>query len=215
MEITFTNNGSNWVAEFEVRADFNIHLERDTDGRLDIYQKTAGEKYEYVNEIGWLARRLVYDNDFTASVYPKTIKIVSAVKPTLAVVTMASSSSEGGDAGGGEFLELHLEIPVEDDFRGYTGYIEGDYSEIYNSIAAFFEKNKVDQGGWFIVPQEVIDEKSDITVNEYKVWQIAKEDEGGFSLELTAPMYSGGGSVAFVYPTYMNCEYGKPGGIGM
>lgn len=77
------------MAEFEVASDFNLHIERDAEGRLDIYQKTAGTEYEYVNEIGWLNRRLVYDSDFTALVYPKTIKIVSAVNPKVAVVTFA------------------------------------------------------------------------------------------------------------------------------
>lgn len=94
MEIQFTNIDNLWVAEFEVTKDFNLHLERDTEGRLDIYQRTAGGDYEYIYDIGYLNRRTVYDNDFQALVYPKWIKIKSAVKPLVATITTDGEVNE-------------------------------------------------------------------------------------------------------------------------
>lgn len=89
MELTFEQIDGYWIAEFEVTSDFNLHIERDTEGRFDIYQKTAGTKYEYIYEIGYLDKRLTYDFDFTALVYPKQIKVKSKVLPQVAVVTFA------------------------------------------------------------------------------------------------------------------------------
>lgn len=94
MEIQFTNINNLWVAEFEVTKDFNLHLERDTEGRLDIYQRTAGGDYEYIYDIGYLNKRTVYDNDFQALVYPKWIKIKSAVKPLVATITTDGEVNE-------------------------------------------------------------------------------------------------------------------------
>lgn len=87
MDIQFTKKDDLWVAEFEVTGDFNLHIERETEGRLSIYQKTAGTKYEYIHGTGFLDNFVVYDNDFSALVYPKNIMIKSAVKPSVAVLT--------------------------------------------------------------------------------------------------------------------------------
>jgi hypothetical protein len=87
MDIQFTKQDDLWVAEFEVTSNFNLHIERDTEGRLDIYQKTAGTKPAYIHGTGFLDNYLVYDNDFSGFVYPKTIVIKSAVKPSVAVLT--------------------------------------------------------------------------------------------------------------------------------
>lgn len=46
MELTFEQIDGYWISEFEVSADFNLHIERDTEGRLDIYQRTAGGRYQ-------------------------------------------------------------------------------------------------------------------------------------------------------------------------
>ena len=90
-ELNFKQEGELYVAEFKVEGNFNLHLERNKEGRLDIYQKTAGEKYVYISEIGWLGKVMAYDNDFEASVYPKTIKIVSTTPISVAIVTSASN----------------------------------------------------------------------------------------------------------------------------
>lgn len=89
MDLNFSNDNGLWVAEFEATGVFNLHIERDTEGRLDIYQKTAGTKYEPVYKTGYLYNRLVYDFDFSALVYPKMIQIKTKVRPQVAVVTFA------------------------------------------------------------------------------------------------------------------------------
>lgn len=90
MELTFTKTDGKWVAEFEATADFNLHIERDEIKDLRLYQKGAlNGNYEYVREQGYNAIRKTFDSDFSALVYPKWIKIVSEVQPTMAVVTFA------------------------------------------------------------------------------------------------------------------------------
>lgn len=88
MEITFSKSGEVYVAEFSVTGDFNLHLEGVLLWDYKIYQKTAGNAYALVRG---LADRPNYekvsDLDFSGVVYPKYIKIVSEVEPTLAVVT--------------------------------------------------------------------------------------------------------------------------------
>jgi hypothetical protein len=94
MELTFEQIDGYWISEFEVTSDFNLHIERDTEGRLDIYQRTAGGRYEYINDIGYLEKRLVYDYDFSALVYPKFIKIKSKVKPLICTITTDGEINE-------------------------------------------------------------------------------------------------------------------------
>lgn len=90
MDLTFNKDGGSFVAEFVTTADFNLHLEGVLLGDYKIYQKTAGNDYTLVRG---LADRPNYekvsDFDFSGVVYPKYIKIVSEVEPTLAVVTFA------------------------------------------------------------------------------------------------------------------------------
>lgn len=226
MELTFTNNDNLWVAEFEVRADFNIHLERDTDGRFDIWQKTAGGKYELINEIGYLGRRLVYDTDFTALVYPKTIKIISAINPTVCVVTAV-----GGDENitivepevpepepeqpESDFLEMHFNIPMEKDpimsggadGDAYNGYMEGDYSSEFNRLKEFFIKNQTNN----TISEEVMLEKTNITVNGYKgvsMWLNGADVDNGIIIDTNAPLFPGGGNGCVVTLTSISFECG-------
>ena len=134
MELNFERIDNLYVAEFEVTSDFNLHIERDTEGRLDIYQRTAGGQYEYINDIGWLNRRLVYDYDFTALVYPKYIKIVTSVLPLVATITTD-----------GEVNELkYQEKSVEITSNGTTKVIP---DAGYNGLAQVNVKVDVPQGG--------------------------------------------------------------------
>lgn len=88
MDLTFTNNGEAFVAEFEATGDFNLHIEK-PDGWIVIYQRTAGNGWDRIRGIRDLEYNRVIDYDFTALVYPKSIKIECEVEPTLAVVTLA------------------------------------------------------------------------------------------------------------------------------
>lgn len=91
MELTFLKSKTkSWVAEFEVTSDFNLHIEKAERGELRVYQKTAGDKYAEINTPSELVDNEVVDCDFSGSVYPKRIKIVSEVEPTYAEVTARS-----------------------------------------------------------------------------------------------------------------------------
>lgn len=209
MELNFTQiDNKDWVAEFEVKANFNIHLERDTDGKLEIKQKTAGTKYVYVNETGWLDRTLAYDNDFGVEVAPKKVQIVSAVKPSLVVIT-AIGGDENITVSNG-ILEYHFEIPMEEDYKmvmkGYVGSLEGDFTDIISKLESFWEKNKVD--GY--VPSEVVVEKTNITVNQYRVISMyGPNGSGGFDMTTDAPLYPGGSSDVNMSPTVVYFEHGE------
>lgn len=112
MDLVFNKQGNEWVAEFEATADFNLHIEREMSGLVKVYQRTAGGKYTPIKELSLqLGSQLTIDYDFVGVVWPKYIKVVSKVEPTLAVVTFAAASGEDGEA-----------EPVEDDiFYFYDG----------------------------------------------------------------------------------------------
>lgn len=88
MEIVFNQVGRTWQAEFTVTADFNLHIERPATGFMYLSQRT-GDSGEYDTAHTLENGQFVYDYDFTALVYPKSIKIVSEVEPTLARLTIA------------------------------------------------------------------------------------------------------------------------------
>lgn len=89
MELTFNRDGGSFVAEFVATADFNLHIEK-SGGDIRIMQKTTENgKYDSIDGLYIPAGNSVIDYDFVASIWPKHIKIVSEVEPTLAVVTFA------------------------------------------------------------------------------------------------------------------------------
>jgi hypothetical protein len=89
MELTFNKVKDSFVAEFEATSDFNLHIERNEGGSILLYQKTAGQGYDIVDNFGVQKHQGVIDIDFTALIYPKYIKVVSEVQPALAIVTFA------------------------------------------------------------------------------------------------------------------------------
>ena len=98
MEITFEKidkllgNEGAYVSEFEVTADFNLHIERKAGGRFLMYQKSVADgEYDIVDGVGYQEPRhkAVIDIDMTALVYPKFVKVVSESEVTMGVVTYA------------------------------------------------------------------------------------------------------------------------------
>lgn len=72
-EIHFIKSGDrSFVAEFQVMKDFNLHIEKNFEGRVSISQKTAGFQYA-------VTKGLIYsdviDMDFQGIVYPKQIRV--------------------------------------------------------------------------------------------------------------------------------------------
>lgn len=91
--LQFNRIGDTWVAEFQVTADFNIHIEG---GPLTLYQRTGdAANFALINVENY--RQLsgsVFDYDFSALVYPKTIKIVSSTEPSYAAITTDGEVTE-------------------------------------------------------------------------------------------------------------------------
>jgi hypothetical protein len=90
MVLEFTKTDAFYVAEFEAQSDFNVHIERNKSGALFFQQKTtASGNYDSVSQANFAYGDLVIDVDVTALVYPKYMRVVSEVEPTLAEVTFA------------------------------------------------------------------------------------------------------------------------------
>lgn len=86
-QLSFTKTNNQWVAEFEATADFNIHIERASNGTLGLYQRTTaiGEYAPIQGAVLQFGK--AFDADFVGVVYPKYIKVVSSVEVTNAEVT--------------------------------------------------------------------------------------------------------------------------------
>lgn len=88
MELIFEKEHGMYVAEFQATGDFNIHLERNDRGLLNILQSTVADgKYDSISSHNVIQDR-VFDCDFTAAIYPKYIKIISNTEVTRCVITM-------------------------------------------------------------------------------------------------------------------------------
>ena len=88
MELSFVKEGGKYSSEFEVTADFNLHIERDTKGFLFVQQRTASSgQYDSIQGANFTSIDHVIDIDFVGAVYPKWIKVVSEVEVTMGVVT--------------------------------------------------------------------------------------------------------------------------------
>ena len=86
-----------WVSEFEVAADFNLHVERISGGRFLVYQKSVADgEYDLVDGLGYKDHKDTIDMDFVALVYPKWIKVVSEAEVTMGIVTFTGDAPSGG-----------------------------------------------------------------------------------------------------------------------
>lgn len=89
-ELLFNEEGKSFVSETKVNSDYNLHIEMESGGTLEIYQRGSDEgKYRrsYI-ELKW---EDVIDADFCHAVYPKYIKIVVSSKVTKATIREAGS----------------------------------------------------------------------------------------------------------------------------
>lgn len=88
MELVFEKNGEKYEATFEASDNFNIHLEREEGGFVNVYQSgTQGGEYALAANWSDYEGGKVFDCDFGALVYPKYIKVTSRSKVNKAVVT--------------------------------------------------------------------------------------------------------------------------------
>lgn len=127
MELTFNQTDKGWVAEFEAATHFNLHLEREQSGRLDLYKRSAGTSWEYVGK-PYLAGKRVVDFDVPV-VVGKMYKVVLSELPTMMIVTFADGTqleAEMPEQGGSEFVSIReLYQPTTEDVDINTGYFDG------------------------------------------------------------------------------------------
>lgn len=108
MEINFEKVGNQYVAEFEVTADFNLHIEREENGVIEVHQRGSEEgKYDFAWGTGVNGRKVV-DYDFGALVYPKFIKVVSGSEVIKAFVTCPDGEVNQIIPSKYEFVDLGL-----------------------------------------------------------------------------------------------------------
>lgn len=141
MALKFTNVGENWVAEFSVTDDFNLHIERKESGYLIVNQRTTAEgKYDSIRDGSFNYGDPVVDIDFTGVIYPKYIQVISKVEPTYAEVTSNGEVEQMGGTKkvvikvGGEAQEFEYEdgmtweewVDSEYNIAGFSTY-QDDY----------------------------------------------------------------------------------------
>lgn len=87
------NNGNTiYVAEVTVEASFNLHLESESAGRIEVQVKTPSSDAAYQRGAASLFLPKLpdaLDCDIVGEVYPKSIKIISDVDITKGIVTEA------------------------------------------------------------------------------------------------------------------------------
>lgn len=86
-EIVFNKDDNKWVAEFEVSADFNLHIEKAQIGYLYMQQRSTSGKWDSVHKFQVADSDYIVDYDFAALVYPKQIRLVSEYAPTMCALT--------------------------------------------------------------------------------------------------------------------------------
>lgn len=216
MELVFNQINDRWEAEIKVTADFNLHIEGVREGNVSVFMRgTESGEYAYVRgATPYPSVGTVYEYDFSAVIFPKYIKVACASQPSLAVVTSAGEviqiekPVEPDVPSEPEVIEYHFEIPMAEsglygDIFGYTGRVDGDFSDIYSKLVSLITDYGSDN-----IPQSVFTEKTNITVNQYKATSMAELYEGEICLTTNAPWYEGGGSDLTITQTYANYEHG-------
>lgn len=88
MELIFNQVDNQYVVEFKVEDDFNLHIERVKTGTIRLYQRGSdvGE-YKLIAKQGNNTDDLIIDSNVVGVICPMYFKIESYTEPTLAVVT--------------------------------------------------------------------------------------------------------------------------------
>lgn len=99
MTLTFTQENGLYVAEFEATAPFSIHIERPKGGFINMLQRSVDSgTFVAVKNFNpnYNATQVIDADCGQGAVYPKWIRLESAVEPSVAEVTFESESSGGG-----------------------------------------------------------------------------------------------------------------------
>lgn len=92
-DLVFSKRGNSYVAQTTVNNDYNLHLERESDGPLYMNQKNGGATNYAACMLPELYNKhagKAVDIDISHGVYPKDIEIISPVKVTSGKVTEKS-----------------------------------------------------------------------------------------------------------------------------
>ena len=92
MELQFTQNGNQWIAETTVNAPYNLHIERKGAGKFMIYQRgTDSGQYAPCVIGSYLAQNQgqVIDWSFDHTIYPMHVRFESGSEVTSATLTEA------------------------------------------------------------------------------------------------------------------------------
>ena len=87
MTLTFNKVNNVYVCEFEVNGDFNLHIEKDGNGSVTMYQRGTPEGIYDMTSVKMAYGDTVLDTDITALVYPKYIKLESHTGNISGIVT--------------------------------------------------------------------------------------------------------------------------------
>lgn len=93
MEITFEKVNNEYIAEFEITTDSNLHIEKKCASSTKLYQRTNGGGWDLVDETKNM-QGAVDDFDLSALIYPKFIKVVCNAEPLYAEVTTSGEVTE-------------------------------------------------------------------------------------------------------------------------
>lgn len=134
MTLTFTQENGLYVAEFEATAPFSIHLERPRGGFINMLQRSVDSgTFVAVKNFNpnYNATQVIDADCGQGAVYPKWIRIESAVEPSVAEVTFESESSGGGagnaDSGDWEYYDVSSTVESSDnrDIELFGSYFSG------------------------------------------------------------------------------------------
>lgn len=115
--LTFVKVGEEYVAAFEISANFALHLEREEVGSLSLgISSIPDSEFAHVDNIPERARyQTVFDYTFSGDVFPKYVKVASVTYPNIAVVV-----SEG------EITPIKIKGDIPDP-GVYIQHINGEY----------------------------------------------------------------------------------------
>lgn len=121
MTLTFTQENGLYVAEFEATAPFSIHLERPKGGFINMLQRSVDSgTFVAVKNFNpnYNATQVIDADCGQGAVYPKWIRLESAVEPSVAEVTFEDEQSGGG--AGTESTMEYLDVSGVDFVNGGT-----------------------------------------------------------------------------------------------
>lgn len=106
MELSFIKTENGYVSEFKVESDFNLHVETEDNGAIELHQTSVeGANYDKVERLNSNYHDRVVDKTIIVPLPPMWLKITSTTRPTLAIVTSNGEITEGG-------VETILNTPV-------------------------------------------------------------------------------------------------------